>query len=424
MGGVVLRLSIAALIAAGAAVAARAEDLIMPFSCQAGNGELRVGPAPETTYRIIGHRDEQPFLACSGARPACETMMVHRFAIDCNGAKIAWAHVAAAAHAAGFALPSGLPVGFAPVSTMSGRFVLPALVAATAKVSTVSTENLASANSVEGTDEPARSASGAWTTQVQADAVVNLTGNNALRLAVSLASVLTILMGASFVASGRWRDPLTGVLGLSGLERGSINDMRLRIAAGALDLQKRLANFTNNIARGGSMPPSGDLENALARIRGRAADLELKICALQPEMLLRDVLASEMQSLGKRLADVERLQTRRPPSQSIAIIHNLMRELDRIGRITLVAAEGTPESGRGSSGSDPVSMPVSITDAYRVLGMNADAAPAVAKKLVDALRMSWHPDHARDAGDLQRREARMKQINAAWDMINERRAAA
>ena len=59
-----------------------------------------------------------------------------------------------------------------------------------------------------------------------------------------------------------------------------------------------------------------------------------------------------------------------------------------------------------------------------MLGINADAAPQVAKKLVDALRMSWHPDFARSEEDRQVREARMKQINAAWDLIKERPHAA
>ncbi len=69
-------------------------------------------------------------------------------------------------------------------------------------------------------------------------------------------------------------------------------------------------------------------------------------------------------------------------------------------------------------------MPQSVQEAYQMLGINDDAAPNVAKKLVDALRMSWHPDFARDEADRQVREARMKQINAAWDLIRTRREAA
>jgi hypothetical protein len=48
----------------------------------------------------------------------------------------------------------------------------------------------------------------------------------------------------------------------------------------------------------------------------------------------------------------------------------------------------------------------------------------VLKKIVDALRMSWHPDHARDAADRVLREDRIRQINIAWDLINTKREAA
>jgi curved DNA-binding protein CbpA len=37
--------------------------------------------------------------------------------------------------------------------------------------------------------------------------------------------------------------------------------------------------------------------------------------------------------------------------------------------------------------------------------------------VVDGLRQSWHPDHAKDEPDRQRREERIKQINIAWDLI-------
>jgi hypothetical protein len=32
--------------------------------------------------------------------------------------------------------------------------------------------------------------------------------------------------------------------------------------------------------------------------------------------------------------------------------------------------------------------------------------------------LSWHPDHAKDDGDRQLREHRLKQINAAWEILN------
>jgi len=77
-----------------------------------------------------------------------------------------------------------------------------------------------------------------------------------------------------------------------------------------------------------------------------------------------------------------------------------------------------PWSGWGDA------MPRSREDALNVLGVTADASDAAIKKVVDGLRLSWHPDYAGDADDLQIRELRTKQVNAAWDIIRGKREAA
>jgi DnaJ-class molecular chaperone len=79
------------------------------------------------------------------------------------------------------------------------------------------------------------------------------------------------------------------------------------------------------------------------------------------------------------------------------------------------------EVGTPPAEPDP---PATVFEAYRVLGLNASAPDAAVKKIVDALRMSWHPDHARDEADRRNREQRIKQINAAWDLLKGRPAAA
>jgi hypothetical protein len=70
-----------------------------------------------------------------------------------------------------------------------------------------------------------------------------------------------------------------------------------------------------------------------------------------------------------------------------------------------------------------LSMPRNRTEAIQVLGMGvrADTGEAAIKKIVDGLRLSWHPDLARDEADRQLRELRIKQINAAWDIIQGKR---
>ena len=51
------------------------------------------------------------------------------------------------------------------------------------------------------------------------------------------------------------------------------------------------------------------------------------------------------------------------------------------------------------------------------MGVSPDATEAAIKKVVDGLRQSWHPDLAQTDADRRLREFRMKQINAAWDLI-------
>lgn len=68
-------------------------------------------------------------------------------------------------------------------------------------------------------------------------------------------------------------------------------------------------------------------------------------------------------------------------------------------------------------------IPQTRAEALQMLGMGVsrDATEAAMKKIVDGLRLSWHPDLAKDEADRQLREYRLKQINAAWDLIQGKR---
>ena len=74
----------------------------------------------------------------------------------------------------------------------------------------------------------------------------------------------------------------------------------------------------------------------------------------------------------------------------------------------------------------PSWIPRDRAEALSVLGMGVtpDATQVAIKRIVDGLRLNWHPDHAKDEADRQVREVRLKQINAAWDILNGVRAEA
>jgi hypothetical protein len=84
-----------------------------------------------------------------------------------------------------------------------------------------------------------------------------------------------------------------------------------------------------------------------------------------------------------------------------------------------------PQSG-GVPPSWGDEIPRTRDDALRVLGIGVtpDASEIAIKKIVDGLRLSWHPDHANDAADRLIRELRLKQINCAWDIIAGKRVEA
>jgi hypothetical protein len=97
-----------------------------------------------------------------------------------------------------------------------------------------------------------------------------------------------------------------------------------------------------------------------------------------------------------------------------------------------ISANVEPDAGPPSTPAQsstflrPTWIPRSRAEALTVLGMGVtpDATQVAIKRIVDGLRLSWHPDHAKDEADRQTRELRLKQINAAWDILNGVRAEA
>lgn len=92
--------------------------------------------------------------------------------------------------------------------------------------------------------------------------------------------------------------------------------------------------------------------------------------------------------------------------------------------LTLTPPQSAPPALAASPGAAAWAtdmMPQSRDDALHILGMGVTARaslPAM-KKIVDGLRLIWHPDRATDDADRTIRELRIRQINTAWDLIND-----
>jgi hypothetical protein len=102
-----------------------------------------------------------------------------------------------------------------------------------------------------------------------------------------------------------------------------------------------------------------------------------------------------------------------------------------LNALTVVSEPGArevalpPDNSAGPPALIGDAIPRTREEALRVLGIGVtpDVNEAAIKKIIDGLRISWHPDHASDAEDRKVRELRVRQINVAWDILANRGAA-
>ncbi|WP_244531018.1 J domain-containing protein [Hyphomicrobium facile] len=407
-----------------------ADELVLPYSCTMDGGVPRLSPSEENTYRIIGPREDLAFPSCSGSAAwTCETMMIYKFSINCGGQRVAWSRVAASARALGVHLPDRLPAGYAPVSKLRGRFVFPGF-AQTTMLPQVASQTLAAdavilpaaLRSERGSDREA--APTQWVTVVDPEAAsaVSPGSGNALKVAGVVSMLLASLMGACLVFVRRRQlasfEFLHFAAGAGSLPSRVWEFVAASFVRGAAAFRKSYESYEAASADYGE---EGEDPNPLAQLHVRLHETELLVAGLPGDLLLRDVLASELDSLYDRASELGRRITQIGPEKLRSAIRTITRDLDRITRIAQGAAPASQDERAASQEPDA---PSTIFEAYRILGLNPDAPDAAVKKIVDALRMSWHPDHARDEADRLYREQRIKQINAAWDLLKVRTAAA
>ena len=187
-----------------------------------------------------------------------------------------------------------------------------------------------------------------------------------------------------------------------------------------IDLMARVQDFGSGVVarfRADEEPSTEwdeESENASAQVTTLLNQIEQVVARLKDGSPLRDVLSQELRLIYYRISaatDAAR-SGQDPGGKSAARFRGLVRELERVRRIADSAAASVIDP------RDRLALPQTRSEAYALLGVNPDASPIVLKKLVDALRVTWHPDHARNESDRLLREERIKQINSAWDLIS------
>ena len=147
----------------------------------------------------------------------------------------------------------------------------------------------------------------------------------------------------------------------------------------------------------------GEIHSRVEQIKGAAA--------------LRRVLMREVRSMEQFLSATldNAPEDHREWRRTRLRLQRVVTDLIRLKDIT----DGARRSLTSKLISDD--LPRDKQEAYEMLGANAEASEKILKRLVDALRATWHPDLATNEDDLVLRNRRIKQINVAWDLISEKR---
>ena len=141
---------------------------------------------------------------------------------------------------------------------------------------------------------------------------------------------------------------------------------------------------------------------------------------------LRDVVADELAAVDAslRAPDLAYAYAAEDWGRLRQCSIQALTDLERIRRIAQSANEAAAAIAPSPPARPGHPIPATREDALAVLGVNAEASEKVIKKIVDAMRQTWHPDLARNDIDRRAREERMKQINIAWDILRPKRQAA
>lgn len=535
--GVVL-LALAALAPTTPAFAQPADDLlVMPFACNIVGGRALLSPAPEQSHRIMGRREQRAFNACSTVNPSmCRTWTVHRFTIECEGVRVPWVEVVAAAEAEqgrrrawvedGRLLlrmepswdldpddPCGrnpawldprmrrycadrrdmgasgvveMPPGFAPMLGIDGIFVKgspspgppPVAAAPPAPLSPPGVSPPASplkgaraepppqapfpdappyARAEPPREAPPKEASARAPLVVPSPSgdpappkIVAPAPPPAKEAAAKVppppapsgdpaAKPGTPLIPKIINRPDSGGEPPAPVSATSEAKTPPAAQADTKAANPSPAAREAAAKAAP--ARDESPQPkvtTGEepvTVSLLSVVRSPATIFAFGFAALAAGVLavFAVVRRREHADAGRRPRDFAsvpldgRPQHGRPAVPAQRVIADTRGKLppnaaaSAMNRVPMPGEDGTPGAGVPSQLGDRI--PRTRSEALQVLGMGVtpSANDAALKKIVDGLRLSWHPDLARDESDRQMRELRLKQINAAWEIIQGKR---
>jgi len=535
MGTIRVRARTIGLILLGAhfaGAAAAAERVSMPFDCRYDGARVDLAPSPERSYIILGAHESEIFSACSPADPnRCRSWFVHRFEMDCNGARVAWADVAAAAMRyygkpgwvengrfhlrmgplwtfegrsafregqrrwlrerdvaddrfgrydddgrsyrdgrivtlpAGFAPAQGIPVAFsgAPDDPAPAREVVmpppsavrtaPPPVAEVAPpkpqpipelperaprreiaAAMAAAQPAPAAVAPAAAKEPEATSSQVAMAEASKPAATPVRADDTETTApTSKPPALTIINGPQ---SQRKPEP----------QAEETSEQRAASEVAEAPVVKSAEPATSDISTGSNKAPanedvvatadpvSADSPAPTALLPAPPAQEKTIITPVTVAAALALALAALAAAMGLRRRTPELVHVTPPAGRdygsiSLGGLRPAASPPAQGGSLAL-RPEPPPVASSVPTASDSLTVapdfpvPSSYEQALDVLGVSPDSSLAAIKKIVDGLRLSWHPDHARSEADRLYRESRSRQINVAWDLVSEHRSAA
>jgi len=481
-----------------AGTTSRADELlVMPYSCTVSGGQLALIPSDDKGYRILGRRERQNFTACSPGDPTkCRKWTVHRFDVDCSGARVSWASVVAASDGRRrvwveggslhirmpwtWALPKGdpcarlselderrpryrqlarrcefrksrsrdsiveMPHGFAPKFGIDAIFVAGAPQQGPNVPAGDPSARAPRRTAQEMRDEVPPVPPRISQSQRKA-ATENGTADSVSSSQIKTASVSPPAeVQAALVAAGN--PPSLTIINRRGSDVSNATPGAPTVAESNQTTVVAAAEETAKSDDGdaqtlkNSLPnPNPKKEQSLqSQMEANAGGLvgylrNPMTVAVTTLALLCAILIAGFALIRRRDASHAQVATSRDigsvwlekniglEESSAALISTNANEAPLSNR-HLPATQSGPKKIAGQNWGDTI--PQNRSEALGVLGIgdSSDVNQTAIKKIVDGLRMSWHPDHADGEDDRKLRELRLKQINVAWEIISEARA--
>lgn len=555
MGTIRVRARTIGLILLGAhfaGAAAAAERVSMPFDCRYDGARVDLAPSADRSYIILGSHESEIFSACSPADPnRCRSWFVHRFEMECNGSRVAWADVAAAAMRyygkpgwvengrfhlrmgpmwtfegrdafregqrrwlrerdapadrfggydedgrayrdgrvvtlpAGFAPAQGIPVAFsgvpndpAPVAAVTmpppSAVRSPTPVAEVAPPRTLRSAQPVAALTSPPKPEPVpelperaprREIAAAMAAQATAAAAAPQKPATAPKVAMAEAAKpaapsapssapVTSKADEAEPAEPASKPPaLTIINGPQSKKQPEPqaeheSDQAVASDVAEAPVTKTAEPATSDISTGSNKAPAKEEVVAAADPVASESPAPTSFAPAPPAKektiitpvtvaaALALALAALAATIGLRRRTPELVHVTPPSSRDYGSISlggfSPAASPPAIRGSLSVRADPEPPSiaSTPTAPSDSLTVapdfpvPASYEQALDVLGVSPDASLAAIKKIVDGLRLSWHPDHARSEADRLYRESRSRQINVAWDLVSEHRSAA